>query len=121
MKKAIGTTLLLVLVDLIAATVSWGAFYYFRKVYVEKMPLEFSSQFYLGILIIPLFWVTLYTLFGTYFDVLRHYLMKIISLTFKSVFLGTIIIFFTAIIDDEIEDYNSYYTQSALFFLYTCS
>lgn len=119
MKKAIGTTLLFVLVDFLAAAVSWGAFYYFRKVYVEKMPLEFSDQFYYGIIIIPLFWVTLYTLFGTYFDILRHYLMKILSLTFKSVFLGTIIIFFTAIIDDEIEDYNSYYTLvGAIFFIH---
>lgn len=119
MKKSIGITLLFVLVDFLTAAVSWGTFYYFRKVHVEKMPLEFSDQFYYGIILIPLFWVILYTLFGTYFDVLRHYLMKMLSLTFKSVFLGTIIIFFVAILDDEIEYYNSYYTLiGAVFFIH---
>jgi exopolysaccharide biosynthesis polyprenyl glycosylphosphotransferase len=119
MKKSIGITLVLVLVDFLSAALSWAAFYYFRKVYVEKMPLEFSQQFYYGIILIPTFWVILYTLFGTYFDVLRHYLMKVLSMTFKSVFLGTIIIFFVAILDDEIADYNSYYTLiGAVFFIH---
>jgi len=119
MKKSLGITLLFVLVDFLTAALSWATFYYFRKTYVEKMPLEFSEQFYYGIFLVPLFWVILYTLFGTYFDVLRHYLMRMLSLTFKSVFLGTIVIFFVAILDDEIADYNSYYTLiGAVFFIH---
>lgn len=119
MKRATRITLLLILVDFISAALSWTAFYYFRKIYVEKMPLEFSEQFYYGIILIPLFWIILYTLYGTYFDVLRHYLMKMLSMTFKAVFLGTIIIFFVAILDDEIRDYNSYYSLiGGVFFIH---
>ena len=119
MKKSLGITLLIVLVDFLTAAVSWAAFYYFRKTYVEKMPLELSEQFYYGIFLVPLFWIILYTLLGTYFDVLRHYLMRMLSLTFKSVFIGTIFIFFVAILDDEINDYNSYYTLiGGVFFIH---
>lgn len=119
MKKSIGITFLFVLIDFITAALSWASFYYFRKTYVEKMPLELSEQFYVGIVLIPLFWITLHTLFGTYFDVLRHYLMRMLSITFKSVFLGTIVIFFVAILDDEINNYNSYYTLiGAVFFIH---
>ena len=94
MRRSFGITLLFVFLDFSTAAISWALFYYFRKSYVENMPLELSEQFYAGVLIIPFFWIALYTLFGTYFDTWRLYLMRVLSMTFKSVFIGTIIIFF---------------------------
>jgi len=110
---------LFIVSDVIAAVISWALFFYFRKVYVEKAPFEVSDQFYIGILVIPLFWVGLYFVLGTYNDIRRMYFMKIISLSIRSFLLGTLVIFFLVILDDEIEDYNSYYTLlGASFFIH---
>lgn len=119
MRRSFGITLLFVLLDFVTAAISWASFYYFRKSYVENMPIELSEQFYTGMLVIPVFWIILYTLFGTYFDIWRLYLMRALSITFKSVFIGTIIIFFVAILDDEISNYSSYYTLiGGVFFIH---
>ena len=45
--------------------------------------------------------------------------MRVLSITFKSVFIGTMIIFFVAILDDEISNYSSYYTLiGGVFFIH---
>ncbi|MEX2485842.1 MAG: sugar transferase [Brumimicrobium sp.] len=105
--------------DIVAAALSWAIFFYFRKVYVEKAPFEVSDQFYIGILIIPFFWFSLYFVLGTYNGIRRMYFMKILSLSLKSFLIGTLVIFFLVILDDEIIDYNSYYTLlGAAFFIH---
>ncbi|MEX1192392.1 MAG: sugar transferase [Brumimicrobium sp.] len=105
--------------DIVAAALSWAIFFYFRKVYVEKAPFEVSDQFYIGIVIIPLFWLLLYFVLGTYNGIRRIYFMKILSLSLKSFLIGTLVIFFLVILDDEIIDYNSYYTLlGAAFFIH---
>lgn len=110
---------LFILSDVVAAIVSWGLFFYFRKVYVEKTTFEISDQFYIGIVVIPIFWLILYFVLGTYNDIRRIYFMKIISLSIRSFLLGTLVIFFLVILDDEIVDYNSYYTLlGASFFIH---
>lgn len=110
---------LFIISDIVAAVLSWAIFYYFRKVYVENAPFEVSEQFYLGIVIIPLFWFLLYFVLGTYNNIRRIYFMKILSLSIKSFLLGTLVIFFLVILDDEILNYNSYYTLlGAAFFIH---
>lgn len=109
----------LITCDALAAALSWLMFFYFRKVFVEQAPFELNDRFFQGVILIPLFWLMLHFILGTYHEVKRLYLMKITSLTLKSVLLGTIFLFFIIILDDEVEDYNSYYTLiSALFIIH---
>ncbi|MDX1652118.1 MAG: sugar transferase [Brumimicrobium sp.] len=96
--------------DILAAVLSWAIFFYFRKTYVENTEFTITPQFYLGIAIIPTFWFALYFVLGTYNDLRRMYFMKVLALSFKSILLGTLVIFFLIILDDEIQNYNSYYT-----------
>tara|TARA_B100000508_G_scaffold141026_1_gene145332 strand:+ start:116866 stop:118260 length:1395 start_codon:yes stop_codon:yes gene_type:complete len=106
--------------DLLTAALSWAGFFYFRKVYVEKAPFELTEQFYLGITLVPLFWLMLYFVLGTYNDVRRMYFMRIISLSIRSFLLGVLAIFFLLILDDEIMSYNSYYTLlGGVFFIHS--
>lgn len=111
--------LLFIVSDVLSAGISWALFFYFRKAYVEKAPFEISEQFYLGIIFIPLFWFILYFILGTYNDLRRMYFMKVLSLSIRSFLLGTLVIFFLIILDDEITNYNSYYTLlGAAFFIH---
>jgi exopolysaccharide biosynthesis polyprenyl glycosylphosphotransferase len=110
---------LLFLIDIITATFSWGAFYYFRKIGLEKTEFAASDSFYLGIILIPIFWTFLYLLQGTYIDVKRLYRIKTFNLTFQATFIGSIILFFALLLDDSIMGYQMYYKSFvSLFFIH---
>ena len=116
MKRTKLMTFLFILIDTISAICSWALFYSFRKIYIEEVQFSISQMFYFGIILVPFFWIVLYTLMGTYIDVYRHHLIKILALTFKSLFIGTIVIFFVAILDDAVNNYYSYYSLLAAIF-----
>lgn len=111
---------LFILSDILTAAASWAGFFYFRKVYVEHAPFKFTEQFYVGIILIPLFWFGLYFFLGTYNDIRRMYFMRIVSLSIRSFLLGVLAIFFFLLLDDEIINYNSYYTLlGGVFFIHS--
>lgn len=106
-------TFILVLIDFLSAIFSWALFYCFRKLYIEKTTLEINETFYLGALLIPVLWVILYFLQGTYADIKRMYRMKILGLTLAGTLIGSTVIFFIFLLDDSIQTYQLYY-QSIL-------
>jgi exopolysaccharide biosynthesis polyprenyl glycosylphosphotransferase len=79
---------------------------------------EFSvnESFYYGVLLIPIAWIFLYLLQGTYHDVRRLHRIKIFTLTFLGTVIGAIGIFFLFILDDEIVQYRQYYQSVFLLF-----
>ncbi len=99
----------LIIIDFLSAFVSWALFFAFRKIYIEKVPLEINDTFYYGILIIPVCWIGLYFLQGTYADVKRMFRMKILSLTFFGTLMGSTSIFFIFLLDDTVQTYSHYY------------
>lgn len=107
----------LILFDWLASSIAWGVFYYIRKLKIEHTEFTVNSTFYLGISIIPVVWVFLYMLQGTYQDVRRLHRLKIFNLTFLGTLLGTLGIFFLFLIDDEITGYRQYYSAIGLLFL----
>lgn len=108
---------LLIFMDWFMALMSWTLFFYYRKVMVEEMPLEVNDRFYLGISLIPFFWLLIYFFLGTYHNVKRLYLMKVLSLSLTATFLGTIILFFLLILDDKVANYYEYYTLVIALFI----
>ena len=111
-------SLSLLIIDFLSSSVAWGLFYCYRKLFIEDTSLHFNEKFYMGILLIPLFWITLYYIQGTYKDVKRIYRMKILNLTFFGVLLGTIILFFAFLLDDSIRFYQHYYTLFSNLFIF---
>ncbi|NVK65159.1 MAG: sugar transferase [Flavobacteriales bacterium] len=109
-------TFLLVLIDWIAAAVAWGSFYYVRKVKLELAEFNVNESFYYGVLFIPIAWVFLYLLQGTYHDVRRLHRIKIFNLTFVGTVIGVVLLFFVFLLDDEINGYKQYYTSVFLLF-----
>jgi exopolysaccharide biosynthesis polyprenyl glycosylphosphotransferase len=112
-------TFILVLIDFLSAMLAWSIFFYFRKVNLEKVEFVADSMFYIGIWCIPVAWVFLYTLQGTYVDVKRIYRIQIFNLTFLASLIGATCLFFAVLLDDEIGGYQYYYESFlTLFFLH---
>jgi exopolysaccharide biosynthesis polyprenyl glycosylphosphotransferase len=101
--------------DLLAAALAWSLFFFLRKysfdVYTfRELELIFRDRnFFLGIAIIPLFWLLLYTLIGTYKRIYRKSRLKEFGQTLLITLIGVTIIFFALILDDQIPTYKSYY------------
>jgi exopolysaccharide biosynthesis polyprenyl glycosylphosphotransferase len=108
--------LFMVFLDWLFSSIAWIVFFYCRKVYVEYLPFEVSNAFYFGLMVIPLLWLLLYYLLGTYHDVKRLYRIKILHLTFQAALIGSLSIFFVLLLDDKISEYRQYYELGLLLF-----
>ena len=108
--------------DTLAAMLAWTALFLFRKAVVEDGGLEgwrqvtTDANFWLGLVVVPLGWLALYTILGTYRNVLRRARLKELIHTLMATLIGVVVIFFVLMIDDEIVTYRSHYA-SFLFLL----
>ena len=115
-------TLLYIIFDLLSAMSAWALLFLFRKVGLEHIHLDDVNQvfsdnnFWIGICIVPLGWLCLYTIQGTYKNVLRKARLKEFQQTVVASIIGVVIIFFTLLLDDEVGTYINYYL-SFLFLL----
>ena len=115
--------------DIIAALVSWTLFYIYRKIYIEpikfgyEIPVEFDSKFYLALLFIPAFWITIYYISGQYTNIYRKSRLLELGRTIMTSIAGVTVIFFLLLLNDWIPDYRKYYnlyfTLLALHFGFT--
>ena len=105
-----------IIVDWITAFFSWSLFFYLRKTLIEKQYFELEINFYLGIIFIPIAWLILYKLQGTYHETRRMFRLRILNMTFLSSLAGSIMIFFALLLDDDVRGYQDYY-QSFLLLL----
>lgn len=109
--------------DITAATLAWSLFFIFRKIYIETekfgkpVPLVFDQKYYWGLVFIPVFWVLMYYLTGTYKDIYRKSRLKEIGQTFMLSIIGVLIIFFALLLDDQIVSYKNYYQSIITLFL----
>ncbi|MBU1009777.1 MAG: sugar transferase, partial [Bacteroidetes bacterium] len=111
--------------DWLAAFLAWFLFYIFRKQsedpgFYEYFDVIFRDpNFWMGIVFIPLGWLLLYTMVGTYRRVYRKSRLNELGQTFIITLIGVTVIFFMAILDDVIITYKSYYQSFlVLFFLH---
>ena len=112
--KTKGWKFILLFSDLVSSILSWFFFFYLRQEWIEKKEFNTDSNFFIGLFVLPLVWILFYFIQGTYHDVRRHFRIKIFNLTLVSSILGTVVLFFTLILDDNINSYRDYYQ---LFFL----
>ena len=115
--------------DIIAAIVSWTLFYIYRKLYIEpikfgyNIPVEFDNKFYLALVFIPAFWITIYYISGQYTNIYRKSRLLELGRTIMTSIAGVTVIFFLLLLNDWIPDYRKYYnlyfTLLALHFGFT--
>lgn len=103
------------ILDFIAAALSWTVFFIYRKVVIESqtfgidVPIELSHRYFLGLIIIPSFWILFYFISGFYNSIYRRSRLIELGQTFLTSLIGVIIIFFTLLLDDYIHSYKNYY------------
>ncbi len=117
--------MLYVLSDLVSAALAWTLFYLFRKAYLEPIkfqypvPIHLDGNYYVGLALVPLFWLCLYTVIGGYSDIFRRYRTKELGQTLLISIIGVMVIFFVLLLDDVVADYRHYYRSFlALFVLH---
>lgn len=109
--------------DFAGSSVAWGLFYLYRKYFIETrlygeyFRMELGNKFWLGIILIPLFFVMVYALAGFYSDPLRrsrlHEFGKSLAVTLSAV----VLLFFVLILDDAVGHYSTYYRSFSVLFL----
>jgi exopolysaccharide biosynthesis polyprenyl glycosylphosphotransferase len=109
------------LADFFAAAISWGLLYIYRKLYIENIPFKKielidNNTFYLGLLLIPVFWVGIYYFAGEYRNLSRKSRLQELAATFKLTLVGSVILFFVLILDDYITSYKNYYNSFLVLF-----
>ncbi|MEM7572827.1 MAG: sugar transferase [Bacteroidota bacterium] len=70
-----------------------------------------DQNFRLGAIFIPLAWLLLYALFDQYRDIYRLSRLRTLAHTFFLSISGSIVLFFTLILDDQVDDYRTYYAS----------
>jgi exopolysaccharide biosynthesis polyprenyl glycosylphosphotransferase len=108
--------ILFIISDWLVASLVWGLFFYFRKTWIEEKAFEVDQNFIIGSILVPLLWLLIYYMQGSYHEVRRMYRLKILNLTFFGSLIGTVLIFFILILDDTVSNYQMYYYSFSLLF-----
>jgi len=112
-----------VIADFLGSSVAWGLFYLFRKYFIENrlygeyFEMELGNKFWLGIFLIPLFFVTLYAVTGFYSDPLRRSRLHESGKSLLVTLTGVVVLFFVLILDDAVGHYSTYYSSFLVLFL----
>ncbi len=108
--------------DAFAAGSAWLLFYAYRKAVVESQFFDFDGtllydeRFRFGIVSVTLFWILVYALMGHYESVYRRSRLLELKQTILQTFLGVLVIFFVALLDDVIPSYKNYYGSILVLF-----
>jgi exopolysaccharide biosynthesis polyprenyl glycosylphosphotransferase len=107
--------------DFLMASLAWGIMYFLRKYFLgltvsEDGELAIDDNFWLGITLVPLGWVILYTLVGSYRSLYKKSKLQEITTVFICSLIGTAFLYFAIILNDIQEDRISYKYYYIAFF-----
>lgn len=110
-----------ILFDWIASIIAWISLFIFRKIFIENISLTeaniFSdNQLILALIALPISWLFFYFISGTYTDIYRKSRVKEFQRTFWQALVGVIIIFFSLLLDDQVNSYQNYYQTVLVLF-----
>jgi exopolysaccharide biosynthesis polyprenyl glycosylphosphotransferase len=107
--------------DFLMASLAWGIMYFLRKYFLgltvsEDGELAIDDNFWLGITLVPLGWVILYTLVGSYRSLYKKSKLQEITTVFICSLIGTAFLYFAIILNDIQDDNQSYKYYYIAFF-----
>lgn len=114
--------LLYVLADVASAATAWTLFFLYRKRYLEPVTygepvaIELDRNYWVGLALIPLFWLALYVAIGGYNDIYRRFRTKELGQTLLISLIGVVVIFFVLLLDDQVAGYRYYYQSFTVLF-----
>src|SRR3990170_1874639 len=101
-------------IDYIMAVLAWIIFYFIRKELIKE-PITDAGQlltdtrFWLGVMFIPLGWLILFALVGSYHSLYKKSRLFEFTITLVCTLIGSVILFFAILIDDVKDNYYYYY------------
>lgn len=111
-----------VFADLLSAAITWTILFVYRKKYFETalfgndVRLEFDDNYFLGLAAIPLMWIVIYTMSGHYTRIFRRHRLKEFAQILVTSVVGSLVIFFVFLLDDQIKNYTNYYESLLVLF-----
>jgi len=108
--------------DYLMSMIAWFCFFTFRKS-IEQPSVDWSNilsdeKLYYGLVLIPIIWQILYTIFDKYSDVYRYSRLATFQRTIWISFFGVLLLFFTVLMDDSVLKYTSYFNSFIRLFLF---
>jgi exopolysaccharide biosynthesis polyprenyl glycosylphosphotransferase len=109
--------------DWLSASLAWTVLFVFRKKILESdkfgypIDIVLDENYYFGLTLISVFWITLYFITGQYNRIYRKHRLRELGQTFLISLIGVVVIFFVLLLDDQISSYKNYY--QSLFVLFT--
>lgn len=100
--------------DFIMAAITWGILFFLRKGFLGddvelKNGLPVETNFWIGIVFVPLGWLALYAITGAYTSLYKKSVLKEFTTTFICSLLGSAVLYFAIILNDIKYDYRYYY------------
>jgi len=109
--------------DFAGSAVAWGLFYLFRKYFIETrlfgefFRMELGNKFYLGIALIPFFFMFVFAMAGFYADPLRRSRLLEFGKSLAVTLSAVVFLFFVLVLDDAVGNYLTYYKSFSVLFL----
>lgn len=109
--------------DYIGALLAWFLFYIFRRIEIDLVAVKdiqlfipmYNARF--TMVVVPLFWLALYTLSGYYNTPFFKSRLSEFFVTLISVFFGCLVVFFAVLMDDPVASYTFYYVSFLVYFV----
>lgn len=108
-------TIKYILCDFIASAIAWSSLYAYRKIAIEpekygyKIPVDLEENLLFGVFLIPVFWILLHSLTGSYKNIYRKSRIKELGQVLYITLIGSIVLFFLLLLDDVVYSYHAYY------------
>ncbi|MEA2043574.1 MAG: sugar transferase [Bacteroidota bacterium] len=112
-----------ILLDLFSAILAWGTFNAYREIYFSESQFKCTfyyftkTEFWIALFILPFLWVSLYYLFGHYREIWRRSLLIEFWQTMLASLIGSTVMFFGLLLDDNVLSYKDYYYVFVALFL----
>src|SRR5687767_2214309 len=113
-------------IDYIMTVLAWTIFYLIRKALIkEPIPdagqLLTDERFLLGVVFIPLGWLILFALVGSYHSLYKKSRLFEFTITLVCTLIGSVVLFFVLLLDDVKNNYYYYYVAFfGLFLTHFC-
>jgi exopolysaccharide biosynthesis polyprenyl glycosylphosphotransferase len=108
------------LFDVLAACISWTAFYFYHTGIIESQRSGpgngVTPYYYLPLFVLPLFWVTIFYITGYYNNIYRKSRLIELNQTFFHCLFGITILFFYLLLNDRIHGHENYFKLFLILF-----
>lgn len=117
-------TIYYLLSDYLAAVIAWTLFNLYRKTQIDPLKTGdftlqlFDTSFIISVIALPIIWVLVYYLSGSYNNVLRKSRINEFVQVFITSVLGVTVLFFVLLLDDYVASYKLYYKLYFTLFLF---